>query len=230
MKKYIAAGFVLAGLAFSLNISANAAVVNKTMTADIQAIRIPAGTTMKLELMDPVSTKLGAVGDEFSAMLKEDKIVNGQIALPAGSIIRGTLNKITPSKRISRSAVLYLSFDHVVTPTGRQIPVSAGLYNYPQITVDGGVYEGGNYGYALKQNWKNTKKLFHKTIEWGKGTGDNMQYLCVPVGAAGGVLGGAGYYVGMDVAKLFMKGNDVNLSQGKDFEVMLTQPLDIPLH
>ncbi len=230
MKKYIALGVVFAALALNMNIFAAAQTATKTMNADIQSIRIPAGTSIKLEMMEPVSTADGGVGDEFSAMLKEDKIVNGQIALPAGSIIRGTINKITPARRLSRCAVVYLNFDHVVTPTGRQIPISAGLYNYANITLDGGIYEGGNYGYAIQQNWQKTKDIFGKTIEWGKATGPNMQYLCVPVGAVGGVIGGGAYYVGMDVAKLFMKGNEVTLPQGLNFEVMLTQPLDIPLH
>ncbi len=229
MKKYITLGLLVAGLAFGMNISADAAV-NKTMKADVQAIRIPAGSTMKLELIEPLSTRTGSVGDQFSAMLKADKIVNGQIALPAGSIIRGTINKINPSKRLSRSAVVYFNFDHVVTPTGRQIPLSAGLFDYRELTLDGGVYQGGNYGYAIKQNWKKTKKIFNNTIQWGKGTGDNMQYLCVPIGAVGGVFGGGAYYAGMAVADLFKKGNDVNWTQGKEFEIMLTQPLDIPLH
>lgn len=229
MKKYITLGLLVAGLAFGMNISADAAV-NKTMKADVQAIRIPAGSTMKLELIEPLSTRTGSVGDQFSAMLKADKIVNGQIALPAGSIIRGTINKINPSKRLSKSAVVYFDFDHVVTPTGRQIPLSAGLFDYRELTLDGGVYQGGNYGYAIKQNWEKTKKIFNNTIQWGKGTGDNMQYLCVPIGAVGGVFGGGAYYAGMAVADLFKKGNDVNWTQGKEFEIMLTQPLDIPLH
>ena len=219
-----------AGLAFSFCMPTEAAAVNKTMKADVQAISIPAGTTLKLEIIDPVSTKIGNVGDEFSAMLKEDKIVKNKIALPAGSIVRGTISRIVPAKRLSRSAVLYLNFDHVVTPTGRQIPLSAGLYGYAETTDDGGIYQNGNYGYAIKRNWQNTKKLFKTTIDWGKNTGDNLQYLCVPVAAFGGAVGGAGYYVGMDVADLFRKGNDVNLPQGLNFDVMLVHSLEIPLH
>lgn len=230
MKKYITFGLLLAGMIAGMNISAHAAVSNKTMKADVQAIRIPAGTTMKLELIDPISSHSGSMGDEFSAMLKEDKLVNGKIALPAGSVIRGTINKIVPSKRLSRSAIVYFSFDHVVTPTGKQIPMSAGLYRYMDLTLDGGIYSGGNYGYAIQENWKQTKGIVSKSIDWGKGTGDNMQYLCVPVGAVGGTIGGAFYYVGSDIVDLFKKGNEVNLTQGKDIEIMLTQPLDIPLH
>lgn len=230
MKKYIISGFLILGVLFGFSMNANASVNNKTFKTDVQAIRIPAGTVLNLELIEPISTRTGSVGDEFSAMIKNDKIVNGKIVLPAGSIIRGTVNKITPSKRLSRSAVAYFNFDHVVTPTGRQIPINAGLYDFQELTIDGGVYNGGNYGYALQQNWMTTKKILAKTIDWGKGTGDNMQYVCVPLGAIGGVFGGAGYYVGMAVADLYNRGNDVNWNSGRQFEIMLVQPLDIPLH
>ena len=229
MKRYIVSGLLLLSL-LGFNNAANSAINNKTLKTDVQAIRIPAGTVLNLELIEPISTRTGSVGDEFSAMIKNDKVVNGKIVLPAGSIIRGTINKITPSKRLSRSAVVYFNFDHVVTPTGRQIPLNAGLYDFHELTIDGGVYNGGNYGYALQQNWKTTKRILAKTIDWGKGTGDNMQYVCVPLGAIGGVFGGAGYYVGMAVADLYNKGNDVNWNNGKQFEIMLVQPLDIPLH
>lgn len=225
MKKFIM--IAMLGLMMAMP---SVAAANRTIKADIQSIRIPEGTKMKLELLDPVSTKIGNVGDEFNAMLKEDQIVNQTIALPAGSVFRGTINRIEPARRLSRCALLYITFDHVVTPTGRQIPVGAGIYNYPSLTVDGGIYEGGNYGYAIQQNWSNTKNIVKKTVDWGKGTGENMQYLCVPVGALGGVIGGGAYLVGDSVVDLFRKGNNVNLAQGSVLDVMLTQPIDVPIH
>ncbi len=230
MKKYIAYCLLIAGLFIGFSAQSFAANTNKRMHGDVQAVRLPAGTTMKLELLDEISSRMGDMGDEFSAMLKEDKIVDGQIALPAGSVLRGTINKITPAKRLSRSAVVYFSFDHIVTPNGKQVPITAGLYGYSEITLDGGVYSGGNYGYAIQQNWENTKNIVSKAIDWGKGTGENMQYLCVPVGAVGGSIGGIIYYVGADIVDLFKKGNEVVLAPGTNITILLTHPLDIPLH
>ena len=227
MKKVIMAALVVLGLFLNKSVFA---ADNRTIKADIQSIRIPEGTYLKLELIDPISTKVGNTGDEFNAMLKEDQIVNNTVVLPAGSVFRGTVNKIIPAKSLSRSAILYVTFDHVVTTTGRQIPVTAGIYNYPNLTVDGGIFEGGNYGWALQQNWSNTKKIVRTTIDWGKGTGDNMQYVCVPIGAVGGVIGGAFYLVGDSIVDLFKKGNNVNLAQGQILDIMLTQPIDVPIH
>ena len=230
MKKNIITSAIVGSLILASATFFNQAQAAKVIKADAQAIRIPAGTSLNLEFLDTNSTRTAAVGDEFSAMLKNDKIVNGQIALPAGSVIRGTFDRIVPAKRLSKSAIIYLSFDHVVTPTGRQIPINAGLYNYAQLTLDGGIYQNGNYGYAIRQNWEKTKKIVSKSIEWGKGTGENLQYVCVPLGAVGGAFGGAAYYVVDSLADLYRKGNDVTLHQGQIFQIMLTQPLDIPLH
>ena len=227
MKKYISYFLLFAGLFIGFS---SAAFADKAMYGKAQTVSLPAGTVMKLELLDSVSSRMCDMGDEFSAMLKEDKIVDGQIALPAGSVVRGTINKIVPSKRLSRSAVVYFSFDHIVTPNGNQVPISAGLYGYSEMTLDAGIYSGGNYGYAIKENWSNAKNILGKAINWGKGTGENMQYVCVPIGAVGGVFGGAIYYVGADIVDLFKKGNEVNLPQGTEIQILLTRQLDIPLH
>lgn len=226
MRKFI----VAAGLAAGLMICGLMSHAAQTIKADIESVRIPRGTTLKLQMIDAVSSKTGAVGDEFNAMLLNDQVVNSKIALPSGSIFRGTITKIIPSKRLSRSAIVYVSFDHVVSPTGRQVPVSAGLFNYPEITIDGGIYQGGNYGYAIQQNWAKTKDITSKAINWGKGTGENMQYVCTPLGALGGAIGGGAYFVGDSVIDLFRNGNAVNIPQGKQIDVMTTQPIDLPLH
>ena len=57
-----------------------------------------------------------------------------------------------------------------------------------------------------------------------------MQYVCVPIGAVGGVIGGAFYLVGDSIVDLFKKGNNVNLEQGQILDIMLTQPIDVPIH
>ena len=229
MRKIIAILLVLGGISFGM-LSSEAAISQKTLKADIESVRIPKGTTLELQLIDPISTKTGNVGGEFNSMLLNDQIIDSKVALPAGSIFRGTITKIVKAKIPSRSAVIYINFDHVVSPTGRQVPVSTGILNYPDITIDGGIFQNGNYGYALQQNWKKTKEIASKSIEWGKGTGENMQYVCTPLGAVGGLIGGGAYLVGNSVVDLFRKGNDVALPQGTNINVLLLQPIDLPLH
>lgn len=91
--------------------------------ADARTKRIPAGTVFELEFLQPVSTFSGCEGDSFVATLKNELSSDTNIILPAGSVVRGSVSKVNTAKRFSRGAKLYLDFDHVVTPNGRQIPL-----------------------------------------------------------------------------------------------------------
>ena len=117
--------------------------------ANAKTARIPAGTRLSLELLQTVDTMACVEGDSFNMMLLGDQKVDNKVILPAGSVIRGCVQKVKPSKRLSRGAVLYLDFDHVVTPTGRQLPISLSVYNLKTVTYDGGIYKTLGYGQAL---------------------------------------------------------------------------------
>lgn len=220
-----------------LGLCADAAIFpQKYYKANIQSKRIAAGTTLTLQMMDPTSTVDSATGDMFQGMLAEDKIDEGIMILPKGTIFRGTVDKVVASKRLSRGAVLYLSLDHVVTPTGRQIPIKTGLMsNNIVLTTDGGIKAGGNYGYALQKNWETATDIMGNCIDWGLDVGDKplggwVKYITVPVGATAGVVGSFGYYVGDAIVDLFKKGGDITFHQGSSIDFILTDSVDIPVH
>lgn len=202
--------------------------------ADAKTRRIPAGTKLKLQLMDPVSTIAGNEGDCFNAMLLDDQTSGASIILPAGSVVRGSISKIKPIKRLSRGAVIYLDFDHVVTPNGRQLPLSISVCNRPDLTDDGGIYGSRGYGEALKKNWVKTVEITKNATQFGKDLGEDAftgaVYITTPVCATGGAFGGGTYFVGDSVIDLFRKGNDVILNQGTILEVILTNPIDVPVN
>lgn len=202
--------------------------------ADAKTKRIPAGTKLKLQLMDPVNTVAGNEGDSFSAMLLEDQTSGTSIILPAGSIIRGCVSKIKPVRRLSRGAVIYLDFDHVVTPNGRQLPLTMSLYNRANLTMDGGIYGSKGYGEALQKNWAKTVEITKNSTQFGIDVGEDAftgaVYLTTPVCAAGGAFGGGAYFVGGSILDLFRKGDDVILNQGTVLDVMLTNPIDVPIN
>ena len=203
---------------------------------NVQSKRIAAGTPIKLQMLDPTSTVDSTTGDMFQGMLAEDKIDDGIMILPKGTIFRGTVDKVIASKRLSQGAVLYLSLDHVVTPTGRQIPIKTGLMsNNIVLTTDGGIKAGGNYGYALQKNWETATNIMENCIEWGSDISDKTfggwaKYITIPVGATGGVIGSFGYYIGDAIVDLFKKGGDVTFHQGSTIDFILTDSVDIPIH
>ncbi len=208
---------------------------NRTMQAKVKSKRVVEGTRLYLNLVEPVSTLNGVAGDSFDSFLVKDLKIDDSVILPMGTILRGTISKIKPSARLSRGAILYVDFDHIVTTEGRQLPVKAALCTIDNLTTDGGIIAGGNYGYALKQNWKKSGEIIKKSTDWGiNSVGDigngYLKYATTPIAAFGGTLGGGAYLIGDSVADLFKKGGNVHLDKNAGFSVMLLKDLDIPVN
>lgn len=202
--------------------------------ADARTRRIPAGTKLKLQLMDTVSTIAGTEGDSFNAMLLNDQVAGNSLILPAGSVVRGSISKIKPTRRLSRGAIVYIDFDHVVTPNGRQLPLTMSVCDRVDLTMDGGIYGSKGYGEAVKKNWAKTVEITRNSTQYGVELGEDAftgaVYITTPICAAGGAFGGAAYFVGDSVVDLFRKGQDVILNQGTVLDVMLTNPIDVPVN
>lgn len=200
--------------------------------ANAKTARIPAGTKLSLQLLQTVDTLAAQQGDSFSLMLLNDQKVDGNVVLPSGSVIRGCVQNVKAARRLSRGAVLYLDFDHVVTPTGRQLPISLSVYGMTTVTYDGGIYKTLGYGQALQDNWTKTCDITKVATNFGKKAGDVLpgsQYVTTPLCAIGGAFGGFCYLVGDSVADLFKKGDEVTLIKGSTLEVILAQPIDVPI-
>lgn len=201
--------------------------------ANAKTARIPAGTRLSLELLQTVDTFCCQNGDSFNLMLLADQKVDNKVVLPAGSVIRGSIQKVKPSKRLSRGAVLYLDFDHIVTPTGRQLPISLSVYGLKTVTFDGGIYKTLGYGQALQDNWVKTCDITKLATNFGRKAENvcpGLQFVTTPICAIGGAFGGFAYLVGDSVADLFKKGDEVTLVKGSTLEVILAQPIDVPIN
>ena len=201
--------------------------------ANAKTARIPSGTRLQLELLQTVDTMACQAGDSFNMMLLNDQKVDGIVVLPSGSVIRGCVQRVKESKRLSRGAVLYLDFDHVVTPTGRQLPISLSVYNLTNVTYDGGIYKTLGYGQALKDNWTKTCDITKVSTNFGRKAENvlpGLQFVTTPICALGGALGGFGYLVGDSVIDLFRKGEEVTLIKGSTLDVILAQPIDVPIN
>lgn len=213
---------MFAGCAFAGPFSANA----KTK-------RIPAGTKLSLELLTPVTTTASA-GTEFSAVIVSDQTMDSEVILPSGSLVRGVVNKVVPSERLSKGAVLYMDFDHVVTPNGRQLPLTLSITGRADLTYDGGITTTRGFADAFKQTVDKSADITLNAVEWGKDTFENtgkgyVKYVAVPLCAVGGAIGTAGYFVYDTVADLIRKGADVNLKTGDVLHVILVDPIDVPV-
>lgn len=201
--------------------------------ADARTKRIPAGTVFQLEFLQPISTFSGTEGDSFVAIIKNELTAGTNVILPSGSVVRGSLDKVNTTKRFSRGAKLYLDFDHVVTPNGRQIPLDMAVCQFDNILYDGGLYKNLGYGEAVKKNYERAVEITKNSTNYGMKAGESapgIQYLTAPICAVGGFIGGVGYWVGDGVADMFRKGQDVYINKGDVIKVKLINPIDVPVY
>jgi hypothetical protein len=86
------------------------------------AVQAPAGTEIQLRLKTKVATNSSRAKDAVEALVIAPVMVNGALAIPAGSIARGVVQEVKPSKTDER-ALLNLSFNELELG-GKKIKVS----------------------------------------------------------------------------------------------------------
>ena len=203
------------------------------ITADVKTKRIPMGTRLEVEMAGDITTTNVNQGDMFTAYLTRDVRTTSTMILPRGTIVRGNISNIKDKRMLSRAAILYLTFDHVVAPNGSQIPIKAGIADKFNLDDKGGIKGGEGYGEAIKEDLAKAGNIIKKSTKWGIKSGDDWfkggKYLVTPFSAIGGSIAGAGYFVGTSVADLFHKGKDVVISKGTVFNILLLDPVDVPV-
>lgn len=193
--------------------------------------RMPAGTNLQLKMMDNLNTSVNNTGNGFSAMLVTDQTTGDDVILPAGSIVRGDIRAIKMPKRMSKGAVLYLNFDHVVTPNGRQLPLTLNVVGRTDMTYDGGITTTRGYADAWKQTCSKSADITRNSVEWGEEIANDTgwKYVTVPISAFGGAIGTAGYFVYGSIADMIKKGKHVNIPKDEILNVILVDPIDVPV-
>lgn len=199
-------------------------------SAKAKTKRIPAGTELSLKVLTPIDTSVTPQGSAFNAMLITDQKQDEDIILPMGSVVRGEVKGVIPSKRFSKGAILYLDFDHVVTSNGRQIPLSLSVIGRTDMTPDGGITTTKGYFDAWKQTCAKSVQITKDAVDWGANVTDNgFKYVLIPVGAVGGAFGTAGYFVYDSIADMIRKGRNVRINKDDILHVILIDPVDIPV-
>lgn len=89
------------------------------------ALTVPAGTLLEIEFLDTVGSAESASGDDFRARVSRDVVVDGLVAVPAGSQILGTVVEAVPLKKVGGKARLALDFRRLELPSGESVALAA---------------------------------------------------------------------------------------------------------
>ena len=88
------------------------------------------------------------------------------------------------------------------------------------------------YKEALGENWQKTKEITSNATEWGEDVFDDVpvaDQIMTGIGAIGGAIGGGAYYAYDFFADMIRKGKNVNLNKGDVLNVILVDPIDVPI-
>ncbi len=167
---------------------------------------LPAGQTIEVVFLDDVSSAKNKTGDSFRARVASDVMANGAVAVPAGSVVVGTVTEAVPlNKHFGGQSKLAVNFDRLQLPSGQSVPIDATLAKQGKnethkdvATVLGGAVAGAVAGRVLK--------------------GKQAARIGAVVGAAAGTA-----------VAMTNKGAEVSIPSGTDMTLTLRSPADVPV-
>ena len=163
-------------------------------------VEVPVGTEMNVRLTDSLDSGAAMVEDRFEGTTVDDLRVDGRVAIPAGSVVRGVVTEVNPATRTNRTARLTVSFDQV-TVNGQAHPIRG--------TVTEAIEGSGIKGEAGR-------------LGVGAGAG------AVIGGLLGGVKGAlVGVAIGGAGTLAATEGKEVRVPQGSVLRVRLDSPVQM---
>jgi Glycine zipper 2TM domain len=169
-----------------------------------RVVTVPSGTQLALALTSPLSSKTSKVGDTVRARLISDVLVDGKVAIAAGTTVAGQVTTVVSgSNKIGGVPTLGLSFERLELPGGVDMPISGEVTQKGKsdtardtVKIVGGAAAGAILGNQVKD-------------------GDKGAVI-------GGLLGGA---IGAVAAQ--KTGTEVTLTEGTELSISLAAPVEI---
>ena len=161
-------------------------------------------------------------GDEFFAEVSEDVLAGSGVLLPKGTVAHGSIKNIVDPKRFGRDGYIELSFDYLMTPDGREIPIEGDMTSKLHPAKSVAKVAGENLTYTAVGGV--TGAMAAMEIAGIPGAVASNGYTIIGGAALGGVIA-----LGMS---LFRKGDDVLIAPGDEIKVKISSatPIQVMTH
>ncbi len=191
-------------------------------TPSIPTLTVPADTQAAVTMLSGLHTRISQVNDPVTARLQQSVYVDGQIALPSGSILKGHVTRVMAPGRMHRPGELGFRFDSITLPSGETEPISAVLASLDnpgpdKVRLDAEGYLKGTRGFSAKALLGGMAGLGAFGISKAAMGASSAVSTVLPVGGAA-MLG---------FAALFPKGNDVNVPPDTRCHIRLNYPVTV---
>lgn len=167
-----------------------------------------------------LDSSISVEGDEFFAEVTSDVYGDKGVIIPKGTVAHGRLDSTTEPKRLGKEASLTLSFDYLVTPDGREIPIEGKMTTKLHPIAAGAKIAAQDLGYTVvggavgglaALNWLGLEAAIA-----------SQGYTLAGGAAIGGVAG-----LGM---ALIRKGHHVLIAPGDEIKVKINTKVDLPVY
>lgn len=107
-----------------------------TRTRPSGELSVPNGTEMAVRLVTPLSSKTARREDRVEGTVAESVRVDGRVAIPAGTRVRGIVQDVEAANRPSNGGRLELAFDQLVMPNGRRVDIRSSVASLEEEGLD----------------------------------------------------------------------------------------------
>ncbi len=180
-------------------------------------LTVPADTEAHVKLLSGVHTRMTAVDDPVTALLVSPVVVDGRVALPAGSLLDGRVTSVHSSKRLHGTGELAFRFEQITLPDGESTAVNAVLSGFDQPFARVKLDPEGHLRGTRSFSWKSVAGVG----SWG--TFAALKAATVGLGAASPILPIAG--TGLIGYELLGRGTDVHVPPDTRCRVRLNYPV-----
>lgn len=186
------------------------------------------GKTETLEKKDTIEMTVSQVldgsfsfeGDEFFAEVTSDVYGDKGIIVPKGTVAHGTITESAESKRLGRDGYISLSFDYLVTPDGREIPIEGKMSTKLHPIKNAAKIVATDVGYTAAGSVLGG-------VFAAQALGVEAAIASQGYTVAAGAAVGAGVGLGM---ALYRKGKDVLIAPGDEIKVKILSNIELPVY
>ena len=186
------------------------------------------GKTETLEKRDVIEMTVSQVldgtfsleGDEFFAEVTSDVIGDKGVIIPKGTVAHGTITQTSEAKRLGRDGYLNLSFDYLVTPDGREIPIEGKMSTKLHPLKAATKIVATDIGYTAVGGVAGG--LFALQALGIEAAIASQGYTLAGGAALGGTIG-----LGMS---LYRKGKNVLIAPGDEIKVRILSDVELPVY
>jgi hypothetical protein len=208
----------------TLTVRGGTEAVSAPAQRPITVVTVPADTEAAIEMLSGLHSRVTHVDDPIEARLTRPVYIEGQLALPFGTLFQGHVARVRSAGRMHHGAEMTLRFDEISLPDGQSAPISAIISStrgsgLEHVQVDDEGNLKGSRGFSFKRILGGVAGVgTFTTLRAAVAGAATIAYSLPASGAA---------FVGYEF--LVPRGNEVHVPPETQFRIRLNNPVTVQI-